>query len=44
MAGICYKEMLVITQLIYLNEGQEEAFNEFETRSLATITVNYCYE
>lgn len=32
--------MLYITQLIYINDGQEEAFNEFESHAIPII-ANY---
>ena len=32
--------MLYITQLIYINEGQEDAFNEFESHAIPII-ANY---
>ncbi|MBN4075579.1 MAG: DUF1330 domain-containing protein [SAR86 cluster bacterium] len=32
--------MIYITQLIYINEGQEEAFNEFESFAIPIIS-NY---
>jgi hypothetical protein len=32
--------MIFITQLIYINEGQEEAFNEFESHAIPII-YNY---
>jgi hypothetical protein len=32
--------MIYITQLIYINEGQEDAFNEFEAKAIPII-ANY---